>query len=662
MGWVLFQSIASRQAVPNLLLSHLEPPSIRLLASDDTPLTIEGGGGRFRFADAFTGDPSIDTHRSTTLSLLVSSLLAAEDHRFFEHRGVDGAGLGRAILTNIDRRSMVQGGSTLTQQVARTAFHSAIGSEDSLRRKAREAFVALRLERTLSKEEILEAWLTWVPLSPFEPGILSASQRLYSRPPWLLELPHLALLSGLAAAPSLWDPLRHPKEALERRNRVLDRMVELRFISPSQGKDAKLRGLELSPPPHPIASSHFLETIREITIDDDLNLEVVTTLNPLFQKAAWEAICVATWWAKAESEIPTLEGVALVSIDPRTGDLLAYAPHNNFQDMDFPKEGEEIPGGETDCLDAHLRPLGGGFDFGRATRSPGSAVKPFILAAGMEAGLLNPHDPVFDGPTSFWNEEDSSLYQPKNADGYLGLVGWTEALASSSNVVAVTWADQVGTRALTESWSQLGFEEEWGPWLSSALGTTPATLLEMVSGFATIAGDGIRHPPRWVLSIEREGSVQSLPLVQERVLLPETSRTLVSLLGQALPEGTGFRAVQCDVGLPSIAGPCLEDWMPPWVAGPGSPPVLFGKTGTSQANRDGWFIGCIPSLCTGIWMGTKEAGGGLVGGNLPALAFNLYMRRIAHLLDWVVFPPPPPSLSLGSLGLNERKESENILP
>lgn len=206
------------------------PVGEEMLARDLTPLQGGGGPFAFRFADA-AGDPALAAAREARLGLLVAAVVAAEDARFFEHRGIDPVAMGRAAWANLRAGEIVQGASTVTQQVARTAFATEIGRERTVTRKVRESFLALRLRRALSPEEELEAWLTWVPLGPGAPGILPAANRLFGKPPWDLDLPQLALLAGLAQGPNRYDPLRRPEAAKGRRDIILRRMGRLGLIS-----------------------------------------------------------------------------------------------------------------------------------------------------------------------------------------------------------------------------------------------------------------------------------------------------------------------------------------------------------------------------------------------------------------------------------------------
>ncbi|MCH7494182.1 hypothetical protein IIA16_05685 [bacterium] len=305
------------------------------------------------------------------------------------------------------------------------------------------------------------------------------------------------------------------------------------------------------------------------------------------------------------------------------------------------------------------------FDFAMALRQPGSAVKPFVLAAGLEAGVTSPDEPVWDGPVAFWTGEE--VWEPKNHDGdWAGMIGWVEAMAKSSNVVAAALADRVGMEGVAATFAALGIASPVRPYLSSALGTSEATLFEMVAAYGVIAADGVRHPPYFVEGrLTVDGSVFPVALAEaERALSPFTARAVISILGDALGRGTGARALSCDPGLPAIAGPCLLDFVPEArEPGPqGGPVRVFGKSGTSQNNRDGWFIGCVPSLCVGVWMGTPEGGGTLSGGHLPALAWNLFMRQAASHLTWTHFPSPPPILAAPTRPLGERARYNSTLP
>lgn len=654
-AWVLALGAQARSAVPDVrrALEDL-PVGERVEARGGEPLGGAGAPVRFRFADGLTGDPAVDSARESAMGRLVAAVVAAEDARFFSHRGLDPLAMLRAGWENLKAMRVVQGASTITQQVARTAFGDEIGRRRTLTRKVKESFTALRLRRALTPEEELEAWLTWVPLAPGAPGAIPASRRLFGRAPWDLGLPEAALLAGLAQGPSRYDPLADPDAAKGRRDVVLGRMRSLGLISESEWRAAVASPLGLTPPGSPGRAPGF---VREALGHAPPGRgALVTTLDPTMQQAALAAVCYAAWEAnRLQESLGPLEGAALVAIEPGTGAVRAYVPHPHMSGLEYPAAGAGA-GGALACLDEGLAPRPGDlFDFARAGRQTGSAAKPLVLATALEDGVLEPDEPVWDGPASFWTGD--GWWTPRNHDdSYAGLVGWVEALAKSSNPAAAALADRVGMARVAEVARALGVESPLRPTLASALGASEANLLEMVSAYAAIAADGVSVPPRWVEGRRAPDGFDPVPPAGgERALTPYAARALVSLLGEALPVGTAAASVSCDPALPASAGACLLDWMPEMGEGhaAGAPVRAFGKSGTSQDGRDAWFIGCTPALCAGVWLGTPQ-GGDLAGGHLPALSWNLFMRRVAHKLAWIHFPAPPPALAAGVRGVAER--------
>jgi penicillin-binding protein 1A len=526
---------------------------------------------------------------SGKMPLLVQrAFIAAEDRRFYQHEGVDLVGIGRAMVRNISRGSVEEGASTITQQLARVVF---LSQDRTLIRKLKEAALASKLERQLSKQQILEQYLNYVYLGSSAYGVADASWIYFSKTPDQLTLPEAALIAGLPPAPSVYSPLVNPELALKRRAVVLERMREAGFIDDAQLAEANATPLQLKPalPKYwnseaPYFTSWVAQELPKVLTPEQLEvggLTIRSSLNLGWQKKAQEVIDASAYG--------DLQG-ALVTMEPGTGLVRALVGGKDYNKSQFNRATQ-------------------------ALRSPGSTFKLFVYLTALKEGM-KPEDTVVDSARCF------SGYCPKNfGNRYMGRVPLYTALQNSLNVVAVSLLQQLGFDKVIATANSLGITRELGRFYPMALGAYEQTVLDMTAAYAGVINRGIYVPP----TPFEEISGPNGELLWSRRLEGDRGRravdsniadAMVWMLQQVVNGGTG-------------AGAALGDR-----------PVA-GKTGTSEGARDLWFIGSIPQLTTGIWLGydnNRQTGS---DSGAAAYAWSRFMSQVVKDLPVREFPPKP---------------------
>jgi len=520
---------------------------------------------------------------------LPQAVIATEDRRFYHHFGIDPVGLARAVLADLHAGHVVQGGSTITQQLAKNLF---LTQERSLSRKIREVLLALWLERRFTKDQILEIYLNRVYLGAGTYGADAAAQRYFNKPASKLTLYESAVIAGLLKAPTRFNPTRDRDKTAARAAQVLANMVEAGYIGEPEALAAENAGIELAAVAGARPGSrHFTDWVAEQLADfagaGSRDLTVRTTLDPRLQAQA-EAV-IADLLAKNGSKAAVSQG-ALVAMSPQ-GAVRVMVGGRDYNDSQFNRATQ-------------------------AQRQPGSAFKPFVYLAGLEAGL-RPDDRLFDGPIQIGN------WQPRNyTDRYLGEVSMAEGLAQSINTVAVQVAQRAGVARVVAVAHRLGIESELSPDPSLALGTDEVNLLELVAAYAPFANGGsgvlaygiaeIRDSDGNVI-FRRAGSGPG-PVVE-----PDFAGMMNDMLQGVVARGTGKAAA-----LPRPAA---------------------GKTGTTQDYRDAWFIGYTADLVAGVWLGNDDNApmNRVTGGSLPALAWHDFMVAVTRTMPVKPLPSAPPA-------------------
>jgi penicillin-binding protein 1A len=550
-------------------------PSATILAADGSLLTT--------FGDLF-GQPLTLQEMSPYLP---KAVIATEDRRFYSHFGIDPIGLMRAAAADFSAGHVVQGGSTITQQLAKNLF---LAPERSLARKVRETLLALWLEHRFTKDEILEIYLNRVYLGAGTYGVDAAAHRYFGKSARSTTLYESATIAGLLKAPTKFNPTRDREKAAARTARVLANMVEAGVIIESQAASATKEGT--SRPAVAVARSgarYFADWIAEQLSDfagtGSGDLTVTTTLDPVLQAEAEAAIAetIARDGPKA-----AVSQAALVAMSP-DGAVRAMVGGRDY----------------------------GGSQFNRATqaqRQPGSAFKPFVYLAGLEAGL-RPSDQFVDAPIRIGN------WQPRDYTGrYQGEMTLAEGLAQSINTIAVQVAQRAGIRKVVAVAHRLGISSDLAPEMSLALGTGEVNLLELVSAYAPFANGGAGVWPHGIAEIrDSEGKVifRRSGSGVGRVMSPELAGTMNEMLSGVIGHGTGRSAA-----LPRPAA---------------------GKTGTTQDYRDAWFIGYTADLVAGVWLGNDDNSptNKVTGSSLPAQTWRRFMLAATQRMPVRPLPEAP---------------------
>ncbi|MDQ1437037.1 MAG: penicillin-binding protein [Acidimicrobiaceae bacterium] len=601
-GLALLASSCAWQTKPLALDTRPLAQSSRLYASDGTLLaTLHAEENREN-----VGIEAIP-------KALQDAVVAIEDARFWQHRGVDAKSVIRAAYANTSEGKIVEGGSTITQQYVKNEL---VGNDRNVRRKLREAALAYQLEHKYTKARILELYLNTIYFGNGAYGVQAASHTYFGVSVDKLTLGQAATLAGLIRAPNTTDPYEHGDVALARRNQVLAKMANLHFIADDQRAGAQAEPLlpSAAPPGERYPAPYFVERVKRFILDDprfgdtpasrrhllfEGGLRIDTTLDLRAQAAAEQAM------AKVLSKPDKDPAGAVVSIEPRTGFVRALVGGRDF--------------------------FGGGpqakFDLAtQGSRPAGSSFKPFVLAAAVDKGV--PLTKVYDAPAHLDIPLTRSVWSVDNYEGEAGgRMNLVDATVHSVNTVYAQLILEVGPSESVAMAARMGVTSPLQPYPSAVLGTNDVTPLEMASAYGTFANRGLAVPPTMVTRVlDENGSVIfEHEHQQKRVMKQETSDAVVGVLRQVVERGTGVNA---RLGRP-----------------------VAGKTGTGQQWRDAWFVGFTPDLVTSVWVGFPDRQISMVppatrirvlGGTWPAQIWQLYSG--AALADRPVsdFPVPPP--------------------
>ncbi len=539
------------------------------------------------------------------------AIIAVEDRRFLEHRGVDLRGIARAAWADIRQKAVVEGGSTITQQFVKNVYKH---RERSIGLKVSEAALAWQLEKRWSKQRILTAYLNTIYFGNGAYGVQQASLAYFKHGAQYLTLPEAALLAGIPADPSRYDPVSHPTVAKQRRAFVLRTMREQGLIAPADETaardaalpdpaDVRLPGTQ-GPAPYfgNYVKQQLIERYGAQRVFGD-GLRVTTTIDPGVQRIASDAI--SKWL-----DDPAGPTAALVAIDPRNGGVVAMVG-GNYRKSQF-------------NLAAQSR------------RQPGSSFKPFVLATALEQGIA-PSSGFVSRPLTI-SLGDKLWYVHNYDDAYLGAATLEEGTVHSDNAVYAQVTQLVGPRAIVKTAHRLGIRSPLNSYFAIGLGAEAVNPLEMARAFSAFANGGYRidssilsNQPRTIDSIELgpAADAEDNELEPHRVLSKRTSAVVNTLLQEVVSRGTGKRAALPDR------------------------PVA-GKTGTTENYGDAWFVGYTPQLVSAVWVGypnrlvpmlTQYDGDAVAGGTYPALIWRTFMQRaLDYLKEEPRYFPPPPGL------------------
>lgn len=553
-------------------------PHYSILASDGSPLTVQGSqyGAPVRLSQL----PRHVTH----------AVLAVEDRNFYHHIGFNPLSVGRAILVNTGSGAVRQGGSTITQQLAKNLF---LSSERTIKRKVQELLLAFWLEQKFSKEEILTLYLNRVYLGAGAYGIDAASYRYFGKSAKDLTLNEAALIAGLLKAPSRYNPTHNPTDAGLRAQTVIESMQVAEFISPQEAINAIQTPIYLKPQKYTASNyfvDHILARVRTLFPDNDADLIIQTSFDPQIQRAAESG--------------------------------LQKAEHAGF----FPGDGAGENPVETAIVisdgSGAVRAMIGGRNYARsqfnratqARRQPGSAFKPFIYLAALEAGA-HPENIILDAPISIGDWSPSNYKKE-----YYGEVTLAQALAKSMNSATIRLQEWAGRPNVLAQARKMGIEGKLNPDPALALGVDAISPLKLAQGWTPLANGGLRVQTHAILSIntaEGDEIYRHQNRIYEVAASPYSIANLNMMLRGVTEWGTGKNA-----RVPGRA--------------------VAGKTGTTQASRDAWFAGHMDGLVAVVWTGRDNYSPmkNITGGRLPAKLWGQVMGEVALTLPAPIAPPP----------------------
>lgn len=541
---------------------------------------------------------------------LQKAVIAVEDQRFYQHRGVDWLGIARAFWTNVIKGEVVQGASTITQQYVKNTL---TGKERTYWRKVQEASLAYQLERKYSKDKILEMYLNDVYFGQGCYGAKKAAEVFFGKEPGELTLAESALLAGVIRMPNRYSPYFYPENARKRRDTVINKMLELGYISEEEATQAKMEPIQVKPVEESALSTiapYFVEyVVQYLKQNQELRekfdnysaediiyrggLRIYTTLDLNMQRYAEQAI-------NSTLNLPTDPTAALCAIDPRTGEIKAMVGGKDFDKQKY-----------------NIAAQGG--------RQAGSAFKVFVLVAALSSGI-SPNKTYDSSPTTL-EFPDGTKWKVKNCEGSsYGSITVREATIRSVNVVFARICRDIGPQRIVEFARAMGITSPMEPLPSIALGalTYGVNPLEMASAVGTLANNGIRVPPICVTKItDANGKVliENVPK-GKRVIREDIAALANSILQQVVSSGTG-RAAR--IGRPQA-----------------------GKTGTTDNFADAWFVGYTPDLSAAVWVGypqglipmTNVHGRTVYGGTFPAEIWKKFMDKALANIPPSDFPEP----------------------
>ncbi|MBB3810704.1 transglycosylase domain-containing protein [Pseudochelatococcus contaminans] len=535
------------------------PPNIAVLAADGSLIANKGdtGGQTVKLKDL--------------PPYLPEAFIAIEDHRFYDHWGIDPQGVARALAANLTRGSVAQGGSTLTQQLAKNLF---LTQDRTVSRKIQEAILSLWLEQNYTKGEILALYLNRVYFGAGAYGVEAAALRYFGKPAKDVTLAEAAMLAGLVQAPSRLAPTRNPTAAQARAQVVLTRMAEQGFITEQQAKNALMTPAEAVKPRGAGTANYAADFVMDV-LDDfigaaDTDIVVRTTIEPAMISAAERAITDII--AKKGTEAHVSQG-ALVALS-NDGAIRALVGGRNYATSQFNRATA-------------------------ARRQPGSAFKPFVYLTALERGMT-PSTVRVDEPVNFGG------WQPRNfSRRYSGPMTLASALAQSTNTIVVKLAVELGPKAVAQTAQRLGITSPLTANATIALGTSEVSALELTTAYTALANGGIGIVP-WIIrdvkTVDGRLVYQRQPFDLGRVIDEANVSMMNYMLHQAVTSGSARRG----------ALPGYE---------------VAAKTGTTQETRDAWFVGYTSGLVTSVWLGNDDNSPmkNVTGGSLPAEAWHTFM-------------------------------------
>ncbi len=487
------------------------------------------------------------------------AFIAIEDERFYRHHGIDFIGILRALYYDIKAGRIVQGGSTITQQLAKLLF---LKPERSISRKIKEAALSLQIEKKYTKDEILGLYLNQAFFGTNAYGIEAAAHTYFGKSTEELSIAEAALLAALPRAPSYYSPFKHPEKALQRRNLVLKKMLKLGYISEIQYEEAIATPLPEKPHRRKYNAPYFIEFLRD-RLEEKYNqalytdgLKIYTTLDMSYQRVAEEAVKKGI--QSLEKRVKPGVQAALIAVELDTGRIVAMVGGTDFWETQFNRATQ-------------------------AMRQPGSAFKPIVYLAAIENDFI-PEDTIEDREVGYpMPDKKDEVWTPRNYEKiYNGEVTLLQALSHSLNAATVCLADTIGIKKIVKTAKTIGLRTPVHPYLSSAIGASETTLYDLAYAYVTLA-TGYKTSPLFindVLNREDISLEQHYPDAK-RVLDPAVVDTIRYMLRDVVLNGTGRKAKILNR-------------------------PVYGKTGTTNDYTDAWFMGFDDQLVVGVWVGRDD--------------------------------------------------------
>ena len=600
LGLLMVSTAVVTGAVVGLAISYRNLPDVRILQGYVPTETSYIYDVKGRPLTSLHGEANREVVELAQISPnLKRAVMAIEDSHFYHHRGINPNSIGRAVVANWKSGGVVEGASTITMQLVKNIF---LSHQRTVSRKLAEAVLAVRVEQVFSKNDILEMYLNNIYWGHNNYGVQTAAKSYFNKPAAQLNLAESAMMAGLIQAPEVYSPFNNYKTAKERQALVLSRMRSLGWITPAQEEAAFKEPLKLGKPTAwqesklPYVTDAVVAELRQKFGKETLTkggMRIQTTIDLDFQNMAESTIQKAYNSLRGRGIRTKDLQISLVAVDPRT----------HF-----------------------VKALVGGVDYNKSQlnraiqsrRQPGSAFKPFVYYTAFASGRFTPETVVNDAPVRF--REAGGFYSPKNyGGGFSGPVSLRSALMQSLNIPAVVLGRRVGINKVIEVCRLLGFESPLIAVTSLPLGSVDVTPLEMAGAYATFASNGWHSEPTFIMRVtDSRGNVMLDNTPKPKLVLdPWATASLNSVLQGVIQGGT---ATSAQIGRPAA-----------------------GKTGTTDNEKNVWFVGYVPQLATAVWIGddrNRTLGKGITGGGFAAPIWRDFMAQALKNERVEYFPSP----------------------
>jgi penicillin-binding protein 1A len=592
IGVLMLSSSLVAGALVGLALSFQNLPDVRILRNYSPSETSHIFDVKGKHLTSLHGEANREVVPLDEISPhLKRSVMAIEDSYFYSHKGVNITSTGRALKANFNRGETTEGGSTVTMQLVKNLF---LSPERAVTRKIAEAVLALRVEQVFQKNEILELYLNQIYWGHNNYGAETASQSYFGKSVRDLNLAESAMMAGVIQAPEELSPFYNIKAATERQHVVLQRMVDLKWISPQEqqkakdykiklGKITSFQGSEI-----PYVTEAIVKEVTKKFGRDALlkgGLRIQSSIDTKMQRIAEDTV--------NRSYRTGADQMALVAVDPRTHYVKAMVGGIDYKKSQYNRATQAI-------------------------RQPGSAFKPIVYYAAFASGKYGPDSTVMDSPVGY--QDGDEMYYPQNYDrSFAGAMSMRQALSTSRNIPAVRLGQEVGLNKVIEVCRSLGIKSPMIPVISLPLGAVDVTPLEMATAYATLANNGWHADPTLIIqATDSKGAMVLDNRPKLRLVLdPWSAAATNDIMQSVVNNGTGKSA---HLGRPTA-----------------------GKTGTTSSEKDIWFVGSVPQLATAVWVGNDDnttLGAGATGGTVVAPIWRDFMSQAVRDLPVENFRPP----------------------